>query len=59
LTFPFLPSAESVCCERPFGLNMTHTFLSHKNPKLTPSCISQATQYSPSMESPMEFPTCK
>ncbi len=34
------------------GLNMIHTFLSHKNPQADLSCVSQATQYSPSMESP-------
>jgi hypothetical protein len=33
-----------------------HTFLSHKNIlKLTLSCVSQATQYSPSMESPEDL----
>ena len=31
--FPFLPSAESICCERPFGLNMTSYLSSHKNPR--------------------------
>ncbi len=36
-------------------LNMIHTFLSHKNPRADLSCVSQATQYSPSMESPKDI----
>ncbi len=36
---------------------MIHTFLSHKILKLTLSCVSQATQYSPGMEPPTDIQT--
>ncbi len=51
------------CGRRPlctsFPRNMTHTFLSHKNPRTDLSCVSPATGYSPSMESPRNFQLVK
>ncbi len=54
-TFPFPPSAESVCCERPLDWTWLIPFFLTKMLELTLSCISQATQYSPSMESPEDI----
>ena len=48
------PCGRSLLCTS-LGLDMTHTFLSHKIHELTLSCVSQATQYSPSMESPEDL----
>jgi hypothetical protein len=54
LNFPFSPFAEGVCCEHPLDLTR---FIFTKILKLTLSCVSQATQYSPGMESPRDIQT--
>jgi hypothetical protein len=45
LNFPFSAFFEKRLLWTSVGLNMIHTFLSHKILKLTLSCVSQATQY--------------
>ncbi len=55
LNFSFSASAESVCCEHPMDWTWLIPFFLTKILELTLSCISQATQYSPSMESPKDI----
>ncbi len=53
--FPFPPSAESVCCECLLDGSWFIPFFLTKILELTLSCVSQATQYSSSMESPEDI----
>ncbi len=55
--FPFPPFAEGVYCERPLDWTWFIPFFLTKILELTLSCVSQATQYSPGMESPRDIQT--
>ncbi len=60
VNFPFSAFCQRFLRWTSIGLNTIHTFLSHKNPWTDTFLhylgLSQATQYSPGMESPKGYP---